>query len=372
MGNSLRVRGKSVYNLAKSRKIEYCHTMSFPGRISFTLTNLCNLHCRMCGQWSREGYMHSRKEKLNQEMKLDEWKRLVDEIVTHNITRVLLRGGEPFLFPGIIELLEYINNKGMHISIDTNGTLISRYASDIARIGNIHLTVSVDGPQDIHDGVRGVRGGFIRIKEGIARLNSYIKGGEQHISTSISFTISRYSYRGLGAMPDVARDLGIKTISIIPYYYFPDAIGREYERELREHLGCPAFSWKGFHHEGSGIDLSIFRDQLRTYLKHLDGIYNYPYMSLSEDEYRIWFSDSKTPVGSPVCNNVERLIDIQPCGRANFCVDFIDYSFGNCREQTIEEAWNSERAELFRTYRRKKPLAVCYRCGAKYMSEQRF
>jgi MoaA/NifB/PqqE/SkfB family radical SAM enzyme len=305
-------------------------------------------------------------------MKLDDWKRLVDEIATHKITRVLLRGGEPFLFPGIIELLEYINSKGIHISMDTNGTMISRYASDIARIGNIHLTVSVDGPQDIHDSVRGVKGCFIRIKKGIAMLNEYVKNTGKHISTSICFTISRYSYRGLGVMPDVARDLGIKTISIVPYYYVPDAIGREYERELKEHLDCSAFSWKGFHHESSGVDFLIFRDQLRTYLAHLNDIYNYPYMSLSEDEYRIWFSDFKQPVGSLVCHNVEKLIDIQPCGEANFCVDFIDYSFGNCRGQTIEDIWNSERAERFRTCRREKPLAVCYRCGAKYMSVQQF
>jgi MoaA/NifB/PqqE/SkfB family radical SAM enzyme len=67
--------------------------------------------------------------------------------------------------------------------------------------------------------------------------------------------------------------------------------------------------------------------------------------------------------------NVERLIDIQPNGDANFCVDFPDYCLGNVREATIEEIWNGDRAERFRDFRRENPLAVCYRCGAKYMSE---
>ena len=44
--------------------------MDFPQRISFTITNVCNLRCRMCGQWSEEGYMHNRKENLKQEMDL--------------------------------------------------------------------------------------------------------------------------------------------------------------------------------------------------------------------------------------------------------------------------------------------------------------
>jgi len=56
-------------------------------------------------------------------MSLADWKRVVDELATHAIPSLLLLGGETFMFPGIVELLEYIHAKGMFISIDTNGTL---------------------------------------------------------------------------------------------------------------------------------------------------------------------------------------------------------------------------------------------------------
>jgi len=36
---------------------------------------------------------------------------------------------------------------------------------------------------------------------------------------------------------------------------------------------------------------------------------------------------------------------------------------------SIEEIWDSPAANKFRNYRREKPLAVCYRCGAKYIAE---
>ena len=108
----------------------------------------------MCGQWSKEGYMHTRMENLEQEMGLADWKRLVDEVAAHNIAFILIWGGEAFLFPEIIELLEYINSKGIFVAIDTNGTMLKKYAADIVRIGNIHLTISVDGPREIHDEVR--------------------------------------------------------------------------------------------------------------------------------------------------------------------------------------------------------------------------
>jgi hypothetical protein len=49
----------------------------------------------------------------------------------------LLRGGEPFLFPGIIDLLEYLVAKGIATSVDTNGTVLERYAADLVRLGDI-------------------------------------------------------------------------------------------------------------------------------------------------------------------------------------------------------------------------------------------
>ena len=343
--------------------------MDFPRSVSFTLTNACNLRCRMCGQWSREGYMHTRKAELKRAMPLEIWKRVVDELAENNITHVLLRGGETFLFPGIIELMDHMNAKGIFISVDTNGTLLQKHAEDIVRIGNVHLTISVDGPEDVHDDVRGVKGCFGKIRAGLERLNEIENREDRQISKAITFTISPYSYRGLGAMPDVARDLSINIMLIVPYYYFPEHVGKRYETEMAREFDCPAFSWSGFHHETSGVDFSAFREELRKYRDHLEGIYNFPYMDFSEEDYLTWFHDAETPVGDSRCLAVERWIDIQPSGEANFCVDFPDYSIGNVRDATIKEMWNGEKAVRFREYRKENPLSICHRCGAKYMAE---
>ncbi len=343
--------------------------MEFPNSVSFTITNACNLRCKMCGQWSEEGYMHDRKEHLREEMGLEDWKRLVDELAAHKIGWVLLRGGEPFLYPGIIELLEYIHSRGIFISIDTNGTVLKSHAADIVRIGDMHLTISVDGPEEIHEQVRGVEGCFRRLREGIESLHALEQDAVKKISKSICFTISPYSYRGLGELPHVARSLSIESINIVPFYYFPEHVGEAYEYEMETHFDCAAYSWRGFHHETSGVDGDEFQKQYESYLVSLGDLENFPYMVLSIEEYRTWFEDASTPVGSDRCMNVERLIDIQPNGNANFCVDFPDFVIGNVKEATIEKIWNGERAQRFRDYRREKPLAVCYRCGAKYMSE---
>lgn len=343
--------------------------MKFPQYISFTITNACNLRCRMCGQWSEKGYMYNKSNNLVSLLELTDWKHLLDEVATHDIKSILIRGGEPFLFPKIMDLLKYINKKGIKISIDTNGTLLNKYAAELIEMGNIHLTISLDGPQEIHDKVRGVPGCFKKIKNNVTLLNELEKHSDQKISKSICCTISKYSYKGLAEMPDIARSMAISTISIVPYYYFSLNTGKKYEEELYTNFNCPAFSWRGFQHEYSGIDFKIFREKYRKYLKNLQDIYNFPYMKLSEDDYSVWFHDTSTPVGSSTCMNIEKLIDIQPTGETNFCVDFPDYSLGNVKNSSIKEIWNSNRASEFRKYRQEKPLAICYRCGAKYISE---
>lgn len=345
--------------------------MNFPESISFTITNRCNLRCQMCGQWSEEGYIRAEPEVVKGEMDLADWKRLVDEVAEHKVSSILLRGGEPFLFPGIMELIRHIKSKGIWLSIDTNGTRIAEHAEELVSLGDLHITMSLDGTEEVHDAVRGVKGTFAKVHEASAALLAAEKKLSKTISKSFCFTISRYSVDSLGDLPEAIHSLGIKGVSIVPYYYFPKAVGEAYDKELRENFDCPAYSWVGFHHEESGVDADHFIEEYRQFQDGLRDISNYPYLPMTETDYRTWFSDAVTPVMPAHCNNVERLIDIQPNGDANFCVDLIDFKMGNVRESTIAEVWNSERAERFRAYRREKPLPVCLRCGAKYMSEHR-
>ncbi|MBN1782431.1 radical SAM protein [bacterium] len=343
------------------------HPLHFPEYVSFTVTHACNLSCRMCGQWSAGGYIRKRQKKLTC-MQLSDWKRLVDEAANHKIRFILIRGGEPFLYKGIMDLVAHIHGKGIFVSIDTNGTCLENFAEELVRFSNMHITFSVDGPQSVHDEVRGMKGSFSKIKENIALLARLEKGKKKKISKSICFTISPYSYRGLGKMPDVARRMRIGSINIVPYFYIPSQTGRTYEKELRENFNTRAYSWKGFRHESSGIDFEVFLEEYRKYRAGLGNVVNFPYMDFTEEDYRIWFRDATTPVGDQACMNIEELIDVQPDGDANFCVDFPDYSIGNVLEASIGEIWIGPKARLFRDYRRRKPLAVCARCGAKYIS----
>lgn len=297
--------------------------------------------------------------------------RLADEAAAHGIKSILLRGGEPFMLPGIQRLLEHLHDLGMFISIDTNGTRLAAFAEELVRLGRVHVTVSIDGTERVHDAVRGVPGCFRQIAFGLKRLAELDPGRPPHVSRALCFTISPWSLPGLGAMPEVARQLGIETICIVPYCYVSTAAGRAWAEQVRELVGQEAFAWRGFEHDQSGVDLAEFEREHQRFTASLGEVTSYPYMPLSRDEYRAWFADPAKAVGPAACSNVERLLDIQPTGEANFCVDLPDASLGNVRRQSIAEIWQGEPARRFRERRRREPLGACSRCVARHMADPR-
>jgi MoaA/NifB/PqqE/SkfB family radical SAM enzyme len=338
----------------------------FPRLVSLTLSNKCNLRCQMCGQWGKSGYLKGNF--TNKTLPLETWKKIVQEISDHKPSIILIRGGEPFLHPDIIPLLSFIKEKGVFVAIDSNGTFLEKYAEQVVDLGIDDINLSVDGPEEIHDEVRGVKGTYQQVKKGVLKIQRLAaEQNEESCVKVIAFTISPYSYRGLSAMPDVAREMGIPNIAIVPYYYFDNQTGLEYEEVMKRELDCVPFSWRGFYNESSGIDPAEFILQLRKFKENLGAIKLVPFMDFSEDDYVTWFTDRKAVVGKPSCANAWNLIDIQPDGEVNFCVDYPDYSIGNIQSNSIEELWHNSRSNKFREYIKDHAFPICNRCGAKYM-----
>ena len=341
----------------------------FPKVVSLTVTNRCNLRCRMCAQWSAEGYMQDRKPNESYSgtvVPFDSLLKVVDEVREYGIP-LIIRGGEPLLYPHILALLAHIKSKGVSLSLETNGVLLKKYAEALVNLKIDHMIISVDGPEEIHDHVRGVKGTFARVRTGLQELEKHEARSGYRIPRGITCTVSRYNYLGLGAMAGVARSLGVDGICIVPYYYVPETQGLAYEKRMREEFSTEAYSWRGFHHQESGVDVDQFLAQLGEFKSKLGDLPSYPYMDFTDDEYREWYSRSDTTVHQAACNNIWGLLDVQPDGNVNFCVDFPDYAIGNVAESTLHQLWHSDRARRFRELRTRMEMPVCYRCGAKYM-----
>jgi len=95
----------------------------------FVRTSGCNLRCSWCdtpyASWNPEG----------DDLSLDAIVRRAKEIDAFGAARhVVLTGGEPMIAPGIVELSRLFRERGMHITIETAGTVVAPAACDLMSI----------------------------------------------------------------------------------------------------------------------------------------------------------------------------------------------------------------------------------------------
>ena len=150
-----------------------------PIQLTFFLTRRCNLRCPFCFYLSgdREAHARSDGEKgefnhqlsaggKSSELSLDEIEKISSSL--GKLLWLAFSGGEIFLRNDIVEITKifYEKNKPSIILFPTNGLLTEVIKERIGEILNhcrkstIVVKLSLEGLEDLHDSVRGVKGSF--------------------------------------------------------------------------------------------------------------------------------------------------------------------------------------------------------------------
>ena len=138
----------------------------------FNTGTLCNLECKNC-------YIESspRNDRLSY-LTVDDVRPYLDEIITLNMgTKLIgLTGGEPFLNPSIIPILETVLALDFEVLILTNANrVIKRHQQNLLKLkqrygDKIHIRVSLDHfTEELHDRERG-EGSFNKTLEQLSWL----------------------------------------------------------------------------------------------------------------------------------------------------------------------------------------------------------
>src|SRR6478609_217499 len=87
--------------------------------VVWNLTRTCNLKCVHC-------YTNSESKKYPDEVTTEQAKAVLDDLAEFKVPAVLFSGGEPLVRPDLFELAEYARDRGLHVVLSTNGTLIDQ------------------------------------------------------------------------------------------------------------------------------------------------------------------------------------------------------------------------------------------------------
>ena len=138
----------------------------FPLVLMLEPLHACNLKCNGCGR------IREYADTLGQRLSVNECLQAVEQC---GAPIVSICGGEPLLYPEIIELADRVLQQGKHIYLCTNGVLLEEKLPDFVQLANrnrrtkgrLYWNVHLDGTADVHDAITGRPGTFEQALSGI-------------------------------------------------------------------------------------------------------------------------------------------------------------------------------------------------------------
>jgi len=180
--------------------------------LQWHVTQRCNLRCAHCYQEDYSGDELAFPGLLDV---VEQFKALL-ETRGHARGHVTVTGGEPFVRPDFLDLLEVLarNRERFSFAILTNGSFVDRtMARRLRELGPAFVQVSIEGAAATHDRIRG-RGDFDRV---VAALKNLVR---ERIRTLISFTAHKGNVADFPAVARLGRRLGVARVwadRLIPF-----------------------------------------------------------------------------------------------------------------------------------------------------------
>ena len=336
-----------------------------PIQISLRITNICNHRCDVCGQYGKNGYMHFKESKdLLKTLPLETYKKFVDDHA-HIKPSYYITGGEPFLYPGLVELCNYMKKKGSVVSVVTNGVMLEKYAEEIVKNKWDMVLVSFDGPKDIHNKCRNFEGAYDSAMNGLIKINKIkkeMKSVKPFVLTST--TISSVNAPVLEETFDIGKEIKPDLMVVYLSWFTSENLGRKHTEILEQNLGVTPYTWKSYTKEFSKDEAKSFKDAL-TKVKSKK--WPFPYFiipDLKEKNFEDYYLKPEEFFGYDKCVAPFIMVDIMPNGDVVTCRDYIDVIVGNITEKPLLEIWNDEKFVAWRRLLIKHhgKLPQCSRC----------
>jgi radical SAM protein with 4Fe4S-binding SPASM domain len=222
-----------------------------------------------------------------------------------------ITGGEPFLRQDIFTILEDLKSRGFDTYILSNGTLINRAkAMALAKLGVKGVQISIEGPEDIHDAIRGP-GSFSASLKGVRNL---LDAG---IELTFNTTLSDMNVRHFKDVIDLASSLGVQRLGfsrLVPSGGGKKLLSRMLKREDLAELYNKIFSFN------TGDLQIVTGDPVASQLR-----------KPAED-------DPENPVPSAGCAAGVSGLTILPDGTVTPCRR-LPVAIGNVKKDSLREIW---------------------------------
>jgi radical SAM protein with 4Fe4S-binding SPASM domain len=170
-------------------------------RAYLNLTARCNLRCPMC-YFSIENV--DEDIAFTWELSYEASCLVIDTLAKVDLKNLVITGGEPLFYRDFCKVLDYAKDKVPHITVLTNGTLVTEEVAEHIAEANARVQVSIEAADpEVHDSVRGIRS----FKAAIQGIEKLVHAGVEDIE--IVQTLTRESISESPGIIGLARELGV-------------------------------------------------------------------------------------------------------------------------------------------------------------------
>lgn len=178
--------------------------------LRISITDRCNLRCVYC--MPQGGVDPKAHDAI---LTFEEIERFAEAAVRAGISKIRLTGGEPLVRKGVVDhvrrLHELIGDGS--IALTTNGTLLPRFAEDLASAGLTRVNISLDS-LDPEVYARITRGG--RLDEALAGIEAAFSAGFAPVKLNVVVVRSLEQDLGAFARMTLERPLHVRFIEYMP------------------------------------------------------------------------------------------------------------------------------------------------------------
>jgi MoaA/NifB/PqqE/SkfB family radical SAM enzyme len=296
--------------------------------IILSITNRCNLRCAMCQIPGRAP---------DDEMSTAEVKALISDAGVFFPSSVVFSGGEPLLRKDLFELITFAGGKRLNTCLTSNGILIDdAMAGRLAASGMGVVNISIEGPEDVHEQLRG-KGNYKKAVDALGHL------ARHKIETTIAMTVCRQNYRYLSDVMKLAGETGTTTVKFQPFspifltdktksgdFFIPSEFQKEFEEAMEG-----VIHWAGAH--------KIATNPV-AYLRSLPA-------------YLCGHGSQAAPRR---CAALWTSCPISAAGDVHPCWVFADKVVGNVKKNKFSKIWNSARHDRLRRLLLEKECSGCF------------
>jgi len=338
-----------------------------PVNLYLSVNSNCNLKCKMCdiGQENIKGsfYRNIAKEEKT-ELSFDLVKKIIDEVSAFKPT-IHICCVEPLLYKDIGKVCRYITDRGMNVDLTTNGLLLEKRAEEIiyGRVRN--LWVSLDGPPDIHDSIRGVKGAFELVKKGLQMIN-YLKKADNLKFPVLNclFVTSNHNYFCLEDFVKSVYDFGFKRLLISNMNFVTKELSEKHNARFgNKYISYPANVDKV---EPLAVDTEVLYQQIQKIKKDYIPAYNGSIIfspSLGRQGLKDYYHNHQVLVTRTRCFLPWGSAQINADGEMIIFSRCLPVTFGNIKDISFLELWNGVKMREFRKdLQRYRNFPVCSRC----------